>query len=85
MGQRLDQRPVGQAERGAGRLRRHADGQRVALGVRGDHLGQPAAQAGPPVRVGEPVPGHGGETTGDAHGGQRRRPQDAVPAQQVSG
>jgi hypothetical protein len=84
VGQRLDQGPVGQAERGAGRLRRHPDGQRVALGVRGDHVGQPAAQRGPPVRVGEPVPGDRRNAARNAHRGQRRRPQQAMPAQQVS-
>jgi hypothetical protein len=83
VGQRLDQRAVGQAERGAGRLRRHADGQRVALGVRGDHLGQPAAQRGPPVRIGEPVPGDRSHAARNAHRGQRCRPQQAVPAQQI--
>jgi hypothetical protein len=84
VGQRLDQGPVGQAERGAGRLRRHADGQRVALGVRGDHLGQPTAQDGPPVRVGEPVPCDRSNAARNAHRGQRRRPQQAMPTQQVS-
>jgi hypothetical protein len=81
LGQRLDQRPVGQAEGGAGGLGRHADGQRVAFGVSGDRLGELALQADPAGRVGEPVTRHGRRAAGNTHGGQRAGPQEAVAAQ----
>ncbi len=53
-GERLDQGPVRQAEGGPGRLRRQADGQRVAAGVGGDRLGQLSAQFRPAAGVDEP-------------------------------
>jgi hypothetical protein len=55
--------------------------------VRGDHLGQLAAQFAPAGRVGEPAAGRdrGGQAAGHAHGGYRTGPQQPVPAQQVGG
>jgi hypothetical protein len=86
-GQRLGQRPVRQAERGAGGLERQADGERVAPGVGGDRLGQLAPQGGPAVRVGEPVPrpDAGRRGAADAHRRQRGAAQETVPAEQVTG
>ncbi len=82
-GQGLDQGAVRQPQRGPSRLRRHADGQRVAPGVRGDHLGELAAQLAPAGRIGEPAAGHRRRAAGRPHGRYRAGPQQAVPPQQV--
>jgi hypothetical protein len=86
-GQRLDQGPIRQPEGGPGRLGRHADGQRVTPGVRGDHLGELAAQFAPADGIGQPAAGRdrGREAAGHAHGRHRAGPQQPVAAQQVGG
>ena len=82
-GQRLHQGPVGQAQGGAGGLGRHAYRQRITLGVRGDRLGETAAQVSPLRRISEPAARDWRRVAGHAHGGQRACPQQSVAAQQV--
>jgi hypothetical protein len=86
-GQGLDQHAVREPQGGPGRFGRQADGQRVAPGVRGDHLGQLPAQFAPADRIGKPSADRdrGGQAVGHAHRRYRTGPQQPVPAQQVSG
>ena len=82
-GQRLHQGPVGQAQGGAGGLRRHAYRERITLGVRGDRLGETAAQVSPLRRISEPAARDWRRVAGHAHGGQRACSQQPVATQQV--
>ncbi|MFD2349456.1 hypothetical protein ACFSTC_08855 [Nonomuraea ferruginea] len=81
LGERVHERPVGQAQRLPDLLGRHPGIVRAGLGVRGHDLDQPGPERLPVLGIGDPRAGDGLGGRRRAHGGQLVQPGDPPPPQ----